>query len=78
MSSCDINCTNGNCIGCKNGETWCGDPRCYPYCTDCLPNEGNHRLEIVVFVLLLVSFVLLLLGLYYLYGNYRVYKFVRK
>lgn len=28
-------CLNGNCPGCKNGEKYCEDPRCYPDCPDC-------------------------------------------
>ena len=35
-SRCSINtCINGNCPGCKNGQPFCNDPRCFPNCPDC-------------------------------------------
>ena len=73
---CDINCEGGNCIGCRNGIKWCDDTRCNPYCTDCLPNKDNYKVEIIIFVFVGLFIFILLFGLIYLYGDYKIYKFV--
>ena len=67
MSSCQSpTCQNGNCEGCKNGKTWCNDPRCFPYCRDCqLPKNHETNANIVVwllFSLLGAIFIILLVG----------------
>ena len=36
------NCKDGDCVGCRSGNLWCEDSRCYPRCPSCpgLPNTG--------------------------------------
>ena len=54
-------CVNGNCVGCKNGNLYCNDPRCYPNCPDCktdVPSSSNWILITVILVLL--GFLLIL------------------
>ncbi len=47
----NVICPHGDCPGCLNGETWCYDPRCAPYCvgTPCtMPPEHDFILNIVM------------------------------
>ena len=66
-------CTNGNCLGCRNGSLYCNDPRCYPDCPGC---EGKTNLEclggrngwdwtLIVIVGVLVLLVLILMFVMY-------------
>lgn len=54
-------CKEGNCPGCKDGERWCDDSRCSPYCVGCQPPGYNFQIVNVLFATFLV---LLLLGLF--------------
>lgn len=58
-----ILCPDGNCIGCKNGVTWCHDPRCDPYCTDCTPRDNQERFGNMVILIILVG-LLAILGVF--------------
>ena len=61
-------CYQGNCPGCKDGQRWCDDPQCAPYCTGCLPPKGNFEM---VNMLMASFLVILLLGIFislYFYG----------
>lgn len=61
-------CYQGNCPGCKNGEKWCDDPKCTPYCTSCQPPISNDSVVNVLFATILI---ILLLGVFlsmFLYG----------
>lgn len=60
-------CPGGNCIGCKDGKLYCGDPRCHPYCPECTapPNAelyGGIIIGIILFVFLIIGIALLLYG----------------
>lgn len=52
-------CLNGNCSGCRNGNLWCGDPRCHPNCEDCPKNDNTFITFVIV---IFVIFGLFLLG----------------
>ena len=44
-SNCSsVDCLDDNCEGCKNGEKFCEDPRCYPDCPNC---EGETSLKCI-------------------------------
>lgn len=51
-------CFEGNCPGCKDGQRWCQDPRCEPYCVGCQPPKQNFEVVNILFATFL--FVLLL------------------
>ena len=57
-----MSCPNGDCIGCRNGQVWCQDPRCAPYCPDCgIPSDFdsivNMTIVIILFCLLAILFI---------------------
>lgn len=56
-------CPGGNCVGCKDGKTWCQDPRCDPYCPACaIPQDYDFMVNVVMIIivmcLLLVIFII--------------------
>lgn len=58
----ELICPNGDCVGCKDGEVWCQDPRCQPYCPRCqmLPDHdynANITIAIVLMCLIAILFV---------------------
>ena len=68
MSNCsDLNlCPNGNCEGCLNGEVWCQDPLCDPYCQNCQIDKEHDAISF--WILAIIFFALLvLLFIYYLF-----------
>lgn len=63
-------CQDGNCPGCLNGQLWCQDPRCAPYCPGSLcsiPPEHDFVLNLVMAVIL-VSLCAMLFTVWYVYG----------
>lgn len=60
MSDCadPLTCPGGNCVGCRNGQVWCQDPRCQPYCGGCaIPStfDFNANMTIIVILLCLIT-----------------------
>jgi len=53
-------CPNGNCIGCRNGNLWCQDPRCAPNCPGCQSNVNTWSNIVIIFVIIIG---LILIGL---------------
>lgn len=51
-------CPNGNCIGCRNGNLWCQDPRCAPNCPGCQSNVNTWSNIVIIFVII-IGFVLI-------------------
>lgn len=55
--------------GCKQGESWCNDPRCSPYCNNCPAPPHHDIFNNAFFVLLIFVFacivIVLFLWLYY-------------
>ena len=63
-----VSCPGGNCIGCKNGNIWCQDPRCAPYCQGCaIPDDHDFNGNMVVTVIL-ICLVALLFIVWFIYG----------
>lgn len=61
-------CNNGNCQGCRNGELWCDDPRCSPYCQSCeMPDDFDYLVN-VLFIVIIVGLVILILCVLFMYG----------
>jgi len=59
-------CKNGKCVGCKEGEAWCDDPECFPFCRGCEFSKsheetGNWAIAIIL-VLLIVLFLILMIS----------------
>lgn len=52
-------CPTGNCPGCKNGEPWCNDPRCEPYCESCYMLDNYDYISglVVMFISLGLLFL---------------------
>lgn len=80
MTDCSdtAQCPNGNCIGCKDGQTWCGDPRCAPYCPGeicVMDGEHDNAINIVIIVILLCLITILII-VWFFYGPsfFRQYK----
>jgi hypothetical protein len=51
-----VSCLNGNCVGCKDGQVWCQDPRCAPYCpgTQCaIPADHDFNANIMIGIILI-------------------------
>lgn len=72
MSNCadPVSCPGGNCIGCKDGVTWCQDPRCAPYCpgSQCtIPDTHDQNLNIVV-TIILICLIAILFIYWVIYG----------
>jgi len=60
-------CTNGNCPGCKDGNKWCYDPRCAPFCPRCYISEDkptDHAVGVALISILAVGIALILFILY--------------
>lgn len=53
-------CPGGNCAGCKDGQIWCQDPRCDPYCPGCIVPDNYDRFVNTVLLIFLVCFIVLL------------------
>ena len=63
MSYVCKSCPSGNCEGCKNGEKWCDDPRCFPYCRGCALIKDHETISaigvwIIIATLLMITFLL--------------------
>lgn len=70
-------CLNGNCIGCRNGVKYCGDPRCFPNCPECTGetsllcvNKRDNWDWTLVVIIAVLSIVLLLVLCYIIWAWY--------
>ena len=61
----DPSCLNGNCEGCKDGQQFCNDPRCYPNCPDCpKPSSSTSSGDwVIILIILILAGVLLIMGI---------------
>lgn len=80
MDRCsNILCENGNCIGCKNGQLYCQDPRCFPNCPncenttdDCVNTKDGWDWALLIIILSLSLVLLLLLAWTWWCGDYNI------
>lgn len=61
-------CPDGNCIGCKNGQVWCQDPRCQPYCSMCAIQTTTDFNGNIVFLVILSCLITTLFIVWFVYG----------
>lgn len=63
-------CPQGNCIGCKNGQLWCRDPRCSPYCPEaaCIMDVEHRNVVNLTMTLILSCLVVILFIIWVFYG----------
>jgi hypothetical protein len=63
-----VTCPNGECSGCKNGQVWCQDPRCQPYCPNCNITR-NHEFNVnMTVIIILICLIALLFIVWFIYG----------
>ena len=58
MSNICLN--NSNNVGCKNGQLYCNDPRCYPNCQGCNTNTSSGNWIIITIILVLLGVLLVM------------------
>ena len=72
MSNCSNEkiCPGGNCVGCNNGQTWCDDPRCHPYCPGeaCFMHEEHDPVANIVITVIFFCLAALLVVLWLYLG----------
>lgn len=64
----EVFCPNGNCPGCKNGEVWCQDQRCSPYCKNCSMQKATDYNGNLVVIIILIVLVTILFIIWFVYG----------
>ena len=58
----NVFCPYGDCVGCKNYQTWCYDPRCSPYCPNCsIPEDHDYISGVVIIILIFCLIVIFFL-----------------
>ena len=55
-----LNCPGGNCVGCRNGQIYCEDPRCYPNCEGCNTTTSSGNWIIITIILILLGALLIM------------------
>ena len=61
-------CSNGNCIGCRDGKLWCQDPRCSPYCSECgIPPDHDFNANMIM-IIILFCLITILFIVWFVYG----------
>lgn len=63
-----ITCPDGNCVGCRDGEKWCGDPSCAPYCRGCRLTGNVELMGNITTAVILVVLVAALFIVWFVYG----------
>jgi hypothetical protein len=61
-------CAQGNCIGCKDGQIWCADPRCEPYCSNCAIDTAHDFNANIVTIIILACLAAMLLIMLIFHG----------
>jgi uncharacterized protein (DUF983 family) len=51
-------CPNGDCTGCRNGNLWCGDPRCSPNCPGCQSNVNTWSVIVIIIVVIIALIII--------------------
>lgn len=63
-------CPGGNCVGCLNGQIWCQDPRCAPFCPGSVckyPHDHDFNANMMMTVII-ISLVAILFIVWFIYG----------
>lgn len=63
-------CPNGNCPGCKNGQLWCQDPQCSPYCpsTTCIMTSSHDFNANMMILIIIVCLIVIFFIIWFSYG----------
>lgn len=61
-------CPDGNCTGCKDGQIWCQDPECQPYCAGCAIQEATDFNGSMVVIIILICLIAILFIVWFVYG----------
>jgi hypothetical protein len=69
-------CPGGNCIGCKDGQLWCQDPKCTGQCPGCGYDLDRDRFIYVTFFLVAMAILLILFVILVNYGHQTLYYYV--
>jgi len=69
-------CPDGNCVGCRNGEVWCQDPRCEGQCPDCFYDPRDDRVGYTVFIIIIAVLVVVMVIVMLNYGHTMTYYYV--
>ena len=64
----EITCENGNCVGCKNGQLWCDDPQCDPFCRGCEPPSDYETVTNMMLMIITIVFLVIIFMLLYFHG----------
>src|SRR5437016_14567266 len=59
---------NPNTEGCLNGNLYCNDPRCFPYCRGCAPEKESETIGAIVVWSIILTLFLLFIILVIAYG----------
>jgi len=59
----ESSCPDGNCQGCRNGQIWCHDPSCEPYCRGCQPPNNHERVLIFMIIAIIIIVGLIALSI---------------
>ena len=72
MSHCSNQniCPNGSCTGCKDGNLWCSDPRCTPYCPECEMPKNHETIVAFLVIVVVIILTIIIFIMIYSYGPY--------
>lgn len=63
-----VTCPNGNCVGCRDRQIWCQDPRCAPFCAQCaIPSDHDFNANMVI-IIILFCLITILFIVWFVYG----------
>lgn len=66
---CDpLVCPDGNCPGCQDGNRWCSDPRCAPYCGNCTQMQDNEYVGALVTFIIITCLMVAFFLMWFVYG----------
>lgn len=69
MSCSDQICQNGGyCPGCKDGQIWCQDPQCAPYCQGCNISQYHEFAVNMTVIIILICLIVILFIIWFIYG----------
>ncbi len=67
INPCQISsCVDGNCPGCRNGQLWCDDDRCFPNCIGCpkQPHRDSSTVWLLIFFIIVIFIIILIIHFY--------------
>lgn len=71
-------CPNGNCPGCKDGNLYCSDIRCSPYCAGCKIDENDNYNSTVFILSIMICLIVLAFIIFMFFTPKMIYYDVRE